>query len=56
LPLTYAITKRTSTACSSPLRHQCQVGGALLPVLTDERFVRVAGKVVWYHPLGEKAK
>ena len=32
------------------------MGGALLPVLTDERFVRVAGKAVYYRPLGEKGE
>ena len=46
LPLTYAITKRDLDSLLFPTKGyviNAQVGGALLPVLTDERFVRVAG-------------
>ncbi len=59
LPLTYAITKRDLDSLLFPTRGyviNAQVGGALLPVLTDERFVRVAGKAVFYRPLGEKGE
>ncbi|MGK5076943.1 autotransporter assembly complex protein TamA [Janthinobacterium sp. HLX7-2] len=59
LPLTYAITKRNLDSLLFPTRGyviNAQVGGALLPVLTDERFVRVAGKAVYYRPLGEKGE
>ncbi|QKY01540.1 outer membrane protein assembly factor [Janthinobacterium lividum] len=59
LPLTYAITKRSLDSLLFPTKGyviNAQVGGALLPVLTDERFVRVAGKAVYYRPLGEKGE
>ena len=59
LPLTYAITKRSLDSLLFPTRGyviNAQVGGALLPVLTDERFVRVASKAVYYRPLGEKGE
>ncbi|MGK5048539.1 autotransporter assembly complex protein TamA [Janthinobacterium sp. GB4P2] len=59
LPLTYAITKRSLDSLLFPTKgyvFNAQVGGALLPVLTDERFVRVAGKAVYYRPLGEKGE
>nr|WP_300752397.1 autotransporter assembly complex family protein [Janthinobacterium sp.] len=59
LPLTYSITKRDLDSLLFPTRGyviNAQVGGALLPVLTDERFVRVAAKTVWYRPLGEKGE
>ena len=59
LPLTYAITKRDLDSLLFPTKGyviNAQVGGALLPVLTDERFVRVAGKMVYYRPLGEKGE
>ena len=59
LPLTYAITKRSLDSLLFPTKGyviNAQVGGALLPVLTDERFVRVAGKMVFYRPLGEKGE
>ena len=59
LPLTYAITKRSLDSLLFPTKGyviNAQVGGALLPVLTDERFVRVASKAVYYRPLGEKGE
>lgn len=59
LPLTYAITKRSLDSLLFPTKGyviSAQVGGALLPVLTDERFVRVAGKAVYYRPLGDKGE
>lgn len=59
LPLTYAITKRSLDSLLFPTKGyviNAQVGGALLPLLTDERFVRVAGKAVYYRPLGEKGE
>lgn len=59
LPLTYAITKRDLDSLLFPTKGyviNAQVGGALLPVLTDERFVRVAGKMVFYRPIGEKGE
>ena len=59
LPLTYAITKRNLDSLLFPTKGyvlNAQIGGALLPVLTDERFIRVAGKGVYYRPLGEKGE
>lgn len=59
LPLTYAITKRNLDSLLFPTKGyviNAQLGGALLPVLTDERFVRAAAKGVYYRPLGEKGE
>jgi translocation and assembly module TamA len=54
LPLTYSVTKRTLDNLVLPTRGyviNAQIGGALLPVLTDERFIRAATRFVNYRPL-----
>lgn len=55
LPLTYSITKRAVDNLVLPTRGYVvngQVGGALLPVLTDEPFVRAYTRFVAYRPVG----
>jgi translocation and assembly module TamA len=55
LPLTFSITKRALDNLLSPTRGYIingQFGGALLPVLTDERFVRATTRFVNYRPVG----
>jgi translocation and assembly module TamA len=57
VPLTYSITKRALDSLVLPTRGYVlsgQLGAAFLPVLTDERFVRAYGRLVYYRPLGEK--
>jgi translocation and assembly module TamA len=59
LPLTYGITLRRLDSLLFPSRGyvlHAQLGGALLPLLTDEKFVRANAKFVYYHPLGKDAK
>ena len=54
LPLTYSITKRELDNLIQPTRGyviNAQIGGALLPVLTDERFVRAYTRFVNYRPM-----
>ena len=54
LPLTYSITKRALDNLVLPTRGyviNAQLGGALLPVLTDERFVRASTRFVHYRPI-----
>ena len=54
LPLTYSITKRELDNLVLPTRGyviNAQLGGALLPVLTDERFVRASARFVNYRPI-----
>ncbi|HEY0490104.1 MAG TPA: autotransporter assembly complex family protein [Telluria sp.] len=54
LPLTYSITKRELDNLVLPTRGyviNAQLGGALLPVLTDERFVRASTRFVHYRPI-----
>lgn len=54
LPLTFSWTKRELDNLLVPTEGyvvNAQLGGALLPVLTDERFVRAAGRFVNYRPL-----
>lgn len=56
LPLTYAITKRKLDSLIQPTNGyvlQGQLGGALLPVLTDERFLRLYLRGQMFKPLGE---
>lgn len=58
LPLTYGLTKRQLDSLLFPTSGyvvNAQLGGALLPVLTDEKFVRGSAKFVYYHPLGKRA-
>jgi len=54
VPLTYSITKRALDNLLLPTQGyviNAQIGGALLPVLTDERFVRAYTRFVDYRPL-----
>ncbi|MDC8760731.1 autotransporter assembly complex protein TamA [Janthinobacterium fluminis] len=56
LPLTYGLTKRRLDNLLFPTRGyvvNAQLGGALLPLLTDELFVRGSAKFVYYRPLGK---
>jgi translocation and assembly module TamA len=55
VPLTYSITRRALDNLLSPTRGyiiSAQLGGALLPVLTDERFVRATTRFINYRPVG----
>ncbi len=55
LPLTFSITKRALDNLVQPTRGYAataQLGGALLPILTDEKFVRLYLRGVGYKPLG----
>jgi len=57
VPLTFAITKRHLDSLVQPTRGYvvtAQLGAAVLPVLTDERFVRFYTRAVDYQPLGDK--
>jgi translocation and assembly module TamA len=59
LPLTYGITLRRLDNLLFPNKGyvlHAQLGGALLPLLTDEKFVRANAKFVYYQPLGKDAK
>ncbi|WP_229459441.1 autotransporter assembly complex protein TamA [Massilia cavernae] len=54
VPLTYSITKRAVDNLVLPTRGyvaNVQLGGALLPVWTDERFIRASARVAYYRPL-----
>lgn len=54
LPLTYGVTWRKLDNLLFPTRGyalNAQLGGALLPILTDEAFVRGYARTVWYRPL-----
>jgi translocation and assembly module TamA len=58
VPLTYSITKRALDNLLVPTTGyviNAQLGGALLPVLTDERFVRASTRFVNYRPMGSNA-
>ncbi len=55
VPLTYSLTKRELDNLVSPTAGYVingQLGGALLPVLTDERFIRATTRFVNYRPIG----
>ena len=55
VPLTYSITKRALDNLLSPSSGyvlSAQFGGAVLPVLTDERFLRATTRFVNYRPVG----
>jgi translocation and assembly module TamA len=55
LPLTFNITKRKLDNLIQPTTGyvvNAQLGGALLPLLTDEQFVRGYTRFVYYRPLG----
>jgi translocation and assembly module TamA len=56
LPLTYSITKRKLDSLIQPTNGyvlQGQLGGALLPILTDEKFLRLYLRGQMFKPLGE---
>ncbi|MBJ7308968.1 autotransporter assembly complex family protein [Rugamonas sp. CCM 8940] len=58
LPLTYSITVRRLDNLLFPTKGyaiNAQLGGALLPLLTDEAFVRGYGRAVLYQPLGARS-
>jgi translocation and assembly module TamA len=58
LPLTYAVTWRHLDNLLFPTKGyvvNAQLGGALLPILTDEAFVRGYTRAVLYHPLGSSS-
>lgn len=55
MPLTYGVTWRKLDNLLFPTKGyalNAQLGGALLPILTDEAFVRGYARAVWYRPLG----
>lgn len=55
LPLTYSITKRRLDSLIQPTNGYVlsgQLGGALLPVMTDEKFLRLYLRGLAYKPLG----
>lgn len=55
VPLTYSITKRALDNLLSPTDGYVingTIGGAVLPVLTDERFIRATTRFVNFRPIG----
>ena len=55
VPLTYSVTKRALDNLLSPTSGYVingQIGGAVLPILTDERFLRATGRFVNFRPVG----
>ena len=55
VPLTYSITKRALDNLLSPTSGYVisgQFGGAVLPLLTDERFLRATARFVNFRPMG----
>jgi translocation and assembly module TamA len=57
VPVTYSITKRELDSLIAPTRGYAataQLGVAVLPVLTDEKFVRAYARVINYRPLGKE--
>lgn len=58
VPLTYSITRRKLDNLLLPTKGyvvNAQVGGALLPILTDERFLRATARGIFYRPMGPSA-
>lgn len=58
LPLTYTITKRALDSLLFPSQGfviNAQLGGAVLPILTEQPFVRGSARLVLYRPLGKSA-
>ena len=56
LPLTFSYTKRALDSLLQPTKGyvvNAQLGGAVLPILTDERFIRGSARYINYRPLGE---
>jgi translocation and assembly module TamA len=57
LPLTYSFTRRKVDNLLFPSKgyvYNVQAGGALLPLLTDEAFIRASAKAMLYLPFGPK--
>jgi translocation and assembly module TamA len=57
IPLTFSITKRHLDSLVQPTTGyiaNAQLGAAVLPILTDQRFIRAYTRFLDYHPLGEK--
>lgn len=55
LPLTYSITRRKLDSLIQPTNGyviNAQFGGAVLPVLTDEKFLRAYLRGLYYKPMG----
>jgi translocation and assembly module TamA len=58
LPITYAATWRKVDNLVFPTKGyvvNATLGGALLPVLTDEKFIRATARGITYRPLGPKS-
>jgi translocation and assembly module TamA len=58
LPLTYSLTKRDLDSLLFPSKGfviSTQLGGALLPILTEQPFIRGSARLVLYRPLGKSA-
>jgi translocation and assembly module TamA len=58
LPLTYSVTRRKVDNLLFPSKGHVvnwQIGGAVLPLLTDEPFLRASTKAMWYLPFGSKS-
>jgi translocation and assembly module TamA len=58
LPLTYAVTWRKLDNLIFPTKGyvlNATLGGALLPILTDEKFIRATARGIMYQPLGSKS-
>jgi translocation and assembly module TamA len=57
VPLTFSITKRHLDSLVQPTTGyivNAQLGAAVLPILTDQRFIRTYTRALAYKPLGEK--
>lgn len=55
VPLTYNLTRRKLDNLLSPTvgyAFNAQLGGAVLPLLTDQRFLRATARIVNYRPVG----
>ena len=55
VPLTYSITRRKLDNLLLPTTGyvlNAQIGGAVLPILTDERFIRASARAISYRPIG----
>ena len=55
VPLTFSWTKRALDNLLQPTEGyvlNAQLGGALLPILTDERFIRASTRFINYRPMG----
>ena len=55
VPVTFAITRRALDSLTAPSRGyaaSAQIGAAVLPVLTDEKFIRGYARFIGYKPLG----